>query len=230
MKRKIYFASILIVSLVFSCRKHEVVPAPDEVVELESSFMGLINGTDVEYTEDVDGYNGTSSYDLYITSEGTDTAVYHASMSSDLKTPVITISVGSIEWDASTLSTPSLNQFETFFTDLNPDDNGVPVLLNYTYKAKEGFAVTYKDKDGITWVSTLKHDGNTLENQVPPIQDPTFSDVTIRKETDGDYALFTVNFGCELYRFVEYQDGDTDLPIYDTIYIENAVFKGWIKR
>ncbi|MBI2259290.1 MAG: hypothetical protein HYU67_10385 [Flavobacteriia bacterium] len=231
MKRKIYISAVLLFTLVLSCRKHEVVPAPVESLELETNFTGLINGTDVEYSEDVDGYNGSSEFDQYITSIGADTMVYYAKMSSDLKTPYIRIGVGSIEWDASTLATPSITQFEDFFLGLNPDDNGVPVLLNYSLKAKNGFEVTYYDNAGLTWVSTLEHDGNVLQNPPTPIENPTFSNVTIEKDTDGShYTFFTVNFGCELYRFKAYINNDPLLPDYDTIRIENGVFKGWIKR
>ena len=230
MKKKIVLVSLFAGLSIFSCVKHEVVPAPTPSVDLAAHFTGIINFTDVEYTEDVDGYNGGSSFDQYITTTGLDTTVYWGNMTSDLKTPTIAVGIGGIEWDAATLSTPSLNQFSTFFTTLATEVGGVLPLIPYFKDAKRGFKVVYKDNSGNVWQSTLYHDGNLLENPVTPIESPTFTSMKIESDNSGDYAKFVVNFGCELYRFVNYDTSNPPIPNYDTIRIEEGVFDGWIKR
>lgn len=237
MKKNLFLVSAFASLAIFSCVKHEVVPAPVPTVDLEAHFTGLINGTDVEYSEDVEGYNGTSSFVQYINSSSAeiDTTVYFSTMESDLVGPYITIGIGGISWDASSLSTPSLTQFTDFFTSKGPDADGNFPTINYSLEAKTGFQVTYKDKDGHVWKSSLKHDMNLFDSPVLPGGTPTFSDVKIESDNSGDYAKFTAKFGCELYRFVEYiindvAPFDTLDRIYETITIEDGIFSGWIKR
>ena len=43
-----------------SCTKHEIIPAPTPKVDLLAHFEGIIGGQFIEYTENVDGYNGLS--------------------------------------------------------------------------------------------------------------------------------------------------------------------------
>ena len=43
-----------------SCIKHEVIPAPEPQVDLDAHFEGLVGGSFIEYTENVDGYYGLS--------------------------------------------------------------------------------------------------------------------------------------------------------------------------
>lgn len=234
MKKKFILVSIFAALAIFSCTKPEVVPAPAPVVDLEAHFEGLINGTDVEYTEDVDGYNGTSTFEQYITTTGLDTTVYFSSMESDLNTPVLKVGIGGISFDAATLNVPSLNQFTAFFSGLIDDGTGNPPVVNYSKDAKQGFLVSYTDKDGNVWLSTLYHDGELIdENNLMPIKLPVFSNLTFESDNSGDYTKFTISFGCRLYRFKKYYTlpGDaTQYRDYDTIIIEDAVYNGWIKR
>lgn len=232
MKKNLLIVSIFAGLAILSCTKHEVIPAPTPLVELEAHFTGLVNGSDVEYTEDVEGYNGTSSFDQYITTTGLDTTVYYSSMESDLATPIIKIGIGGISFDAASLSVPSLNQFTDFFTGLVDDGTGNPPVINYSLSGKQGFVVSFKDNNGNLYTSSMFHDGQLFEN-VSPIELPTFSNMTLESDNSGDYAKFTVKFGCELYRFVRYYTippSNTQYREYDTITIENGVYSGWIKR
>ena len=43
-----------------SCIKHEVIPAPTPQVDLGAHFIGVINNTQTEYTDNVLGYSNNS--------------------------------------------------------------------------------------------------------------------------------------------------------------------------
>jgi hypothetical protein len=224
MKKNTVIVTIFALLSVYSCIKHEVIPAPSQRVDLEAHFTGRINNTDVEWTEDVDGYNGESSFAQYITTTDIDTHVYYSSMVSDLKTPVITVGIGGLPWDAQTIQVPSLNQFKTFFDTMVINSLGQIPTINYSRNAKNGFEVKYKDNSSRLWVSKLLDTGIDIS----PVQ---FTDIKIESDNSGDYAKFTVKFGCELYRIAGYITvGGEQIPDYDTIRIEDGVYKGWFKR
>jgi len=237
MKKNFILVTIFAALAIYSCTKHEVIPAPTPLVDLEVHFTGLINGTNIEYTEDVLGYNGESTFEQYITTTGIDTTVYFSSMVSDVEAPVLKIGIGGIPWDAASLSSPSLEQFTAFFEGLIDDGTSNPPVaptIDYARDGKKGFIVSYKDKDGNTWLSTLYHDGQTIdENNSMPIELANFSDLTFESDNTGDYVKFTAKFGCRLYRFDKYYTippSTTQLRDYDTITIENGIYSGWIKR
>ena len=52
-----FFTLLLFVGLLFSaCIEHEVIPAPETTVDLNAAFIGFVNGTQVEFTQNVNGY------------------------------------------------------------------------------------------------------------------------------------------------------------------------------
>ena len=233
MKKYILITILITLFVLTNCVKHEVVPAPEPLVDLEAHFTGVVNGTDIEYTEDVDGYNGSSSYAQYTTTTAIDTHVYYASMTSDLKTASIRIGLGGISWEYSTATSPTLLQFNSFFDTLMVHTEDPTPFLNFSLAAKEGFDVQYVDNDGRTWNSSLLHDGNLLTNPSLISVDPKFTSMSKESDNTGDYLKFSITFSCELYRFVEYYTippSTTQLPNYDTIRLTDAVYTGWIKR
>ena len=51
------YTLLLFAGLLFSaCIDHEVIPAPENTVDLNSAFVGYVNGTQVEFTQNVNGY------------------------------------------------------------------------------------------------------------------------------------------------------------------------------
>src|SRR5690606_28296789 len=107
---------------IFSCNKREIIPAPEPEVDLECHFYGKFNNTDLELTQHVNGYDGSSAADFIISASGIDSAVYYSSMSSSESPQSITVGHGSIEFDASSSSKPTLALFNNFFlTHLEPD-------------------------------------------------------------------------------------------------------------
>lgn len=208
---KLAFSTLLLGLTFVSCDKHEVIPAPSPLVDLKVHFEGSINGTDVEYTDDVDGFNGVATSNKYILGSSDSHVNYFCEMESNLISRSIKIGIGSLYWDAGALDNPSIEQFNGFFTNLK-DNTG----LTYGPAAEDGFEVTYIDNFGNQWVSS--------PTSVNP-QTAVFSTIENESDNDGDYSKFTVNFSCYLYRIVT----QTPLEI-DSIRIDNGVFQGWFER
>ena len=67
MKNRILSISILAILLSFtSCIKHEVIPPPTSTVDLNCNFVGYVNGTQTELTQNVLGYNAIATNDKYV--------------------------------------------------------------------------------------------------------------------------------------------------------------------
>ncbi len=204
--------TILLGSLFVGCDKHEVIPAPIDIVDLKVHFEGNINGTFVEYTDDVDGFNGETSDAQYIlTSPAPSTVSYYCDMTSNLINRSLKVGIGSIYWDAGAIEKPLVEDFNTFFSSLK-DVTTIP----YTTGAEDGFEVIYTDNFNNIWTSK--------ENSVNP-QSVLFTSIENDSDNTGDYSKFRVEFSCYLYRTV------TQIPLeIDSIRIDNGVFDGWFKR
>ena len=204
--------AILLSSLFVACVKHEVIPKPADIVDLKVHFEGSINGTYVEYTDDVDGFNGeTSETQLLLTSPVLSSVNYFCNMTSNIINRSLKIGMGSLYWDIGALDKPRVEEFNTFFTNIK----GV-TTIPYTSGAVDGFEVSYTDNFGKTWVSDPA--------SVNP-QSVEFTSIENDSDNTGDYSKFKVEFSCYLYRVVT----QTPLAI-DSIRIDGGVFDGWFKR
>ena len=64
MKTKgIYTFFFLFVLFTTSCIEHEVIPPPVNTVDLNCYFVGFVNGTQVEFTQNVQGYGAEVIHD-----------------------------------------------------------------------------------------------------------------------------------------------------------------------
>jgi hypothetical protein len=212
MKAKKIVGFALILGLGLGCVKHEVVPVPIDSVKLKPHFTATINGTDVEFTDDVDGFNGTDSQDLNILSGTSDksSVKYYCDMNSNLISTSIKVGIGKILFDASAVDRPTLNEFNDFFTAKLSTD------VYYSDNAEDGLVVIYRDAFGNTWTSKQ----NSINTQMVD-----FTKVTNQSDDTGDYSLFSVDFSCHVYRTVKV----SPLEI-DSLRIDNATFEGWFKR
>lgn len=191
-----------------SCIEHEIIPAPVPMVELNCHFIGSINSTNVELTENVLGYYCNTSQDKFILAPPAFSSVVYYSEMLSAQTPVsIKIGIGSAMWDASTTSDPTLTLFNSFHFN-NPTPN-------YSNNGTSGFEVTYKDGVGNTWVSD--------ENSVN-FQDVSFSSIVQESDSTGDYSKFICDFECYVYRT------DPITSNLDSVHIQAAEFQGWFKR
>lgn len=193
------------------CPKHEIIPAPTPKVSLESHFIGTINGTQVELTQNVDGYYlDATKVKVILPSPTPSKASYFADMKSSQNLVSIRVGLGSATFDASASGgDPSLSVFNNFFTS-----NTSPV---YAASADGGFEVVYRDGSGAVWTSDPA--------QSP--QDVIFTNIVQESDGTGDYSKFTCTFNCNVYRNTVDQSGN---PITLQLPIQNAVLKGWFKR
>lgn len=196
------------------CPKHEIIPAPTPKVELESSFIGLVNGSQLELTQNVDGYYLDATKTKFIQPSPTpSTATYYANMKSSNTLTSIRVGLGSLQFDGSASSDPSLTAFNSFFTSTT-----TPV---YATGAVNGFEVVYRDGSGNVWTS----------DATQPSQDVVFTGIVQESDGSGDYSKFTCTFNCSVYRDVP----DTSTPdptdsITLSLPIQNGILKGWFKR
>lgn len=191
-----------------SCIEHEVIPAPVPMVDLSCHFQGTVNGTDIELTENVVGYYcNTSKAKILLPPPSLSSAVYYSEILS-AQTPLsIKVGLGSVMWDMSTASDPTLALFNTF--------HNTTTTPTYSNSGATGFEVTYKDAMGTSWKSK-----ETSTN----FQDVTISDISQESDVDGDYSKFTCNFECYVYHT------DPITLVEDSLKIQAAEFKGWFKR
>ena len=116
MRFSILLATLVSSILLFSCIKHEIIPAPEHKATLKAYFNGTINNTNIEFTENVTGYYGkTSKSQLILPGGQTSSAVYFFEMKSTQTNSSIQVGLGSITWDAGVSAGPSLSTFNAFF-------------------------------------------------------------------------------------------------------------------
>jgi len=196
------------------CPKHEIIPAPTPKVELESSFIGIVNGSQLELTQNVGGYYLEATKTKYILPSPTPSkAAYYANMKSSESLVSIRVGLGSISFDGSADSDPSLAVFNSFFSSTT-----APVYSAY---AANGFEVVYRDGSGNVWTS----------DDTQPAQDVIFTGIVQESDGSGDYSKFTCTFNCNVYRIVP----DLTTPVLTdsitlSLPIQNAILKGWFKR
>ena len=196
------------------CPKHEIIPAPTPKVELEASFIGVVNGSQLELTKNVDGYYLDASSFKYIAPSPTPSkATYTANMASSNGLVSIRVGLGSIPFDGSASSEPSLSVFNAFFTTMTAPP--------YATGASNGNEVVYRDGSGKVWTSDAA--------QSP--QDVIFTGIVQESDSQGDYSKFTCTFNCNVYR----KEPDLTTPVVTdsitlSLPIQNGVLKGWFKR
>lgn len=187
-----------------SCIEHEVIPPPVPMADLSAHFYGVINGAEIELTENVLGYyNESTKAKIILPPPQFSSAVYYSEMHSAQVATSIKIGLGSVSWDASLAMDPSLNAFNGFF-----QTNMTPL---YSNSGATGFEVTYRDGFGVEWVS---------DEASVNIQNVEFTGIVQESDSTGDYSSFVCNFDCYAYNFNH----------TDSVKIENAVYQGWFKR
>ena len=207
MKLSNIFLSFGAAAILFSCHKHEVVPAPTPKVDLYCHFIGKINNSEVEITQHVDDYNCESSkLKTILPFGGQSYAIYYSTIRSEQLTPYIKLGLGNLYYDASGSGEPPLTQFNSFFTS-----NTEPI---YTMEAIDGFAVEYRDAQGRIW--------NSVDTMFAP-QDVIFTNVVQESDASGDYSKFVCTFNCTVYHRY-------DSVTVDALEFEDAVFTGWYRR
>ncbi len=215
MKRnKLIIATIVVLSgIIHSCIKHEIIPAPEKKADLSCHFLGTINGTPVEITQDVNAYTCVPTQaKTILPSPSPSSATYYADIASTTNNVSIKVALGSATWDNGVTSVISLASFNAFFTS-----NLSPANPTYQPGALNGFAVIYKDASNNVWTS---------KDTSPNPQDVAFTSFVQESDATGDYMKFNCNFNCYVYRQVQ----TTPTVLWDSLKIQNAQFRGWFKR
>lgn len=206
------FAGALIA--VTSCNKREIIPAPEPVVELKNHFYGKFNSSEVELTQNVNGYVGSSDLDLIVNSNTLDSAIYISTMSSTSANQLVKISHGSLLFDWGTSERPTLASFESFF-------KAAPNLQpSFSIRGLNGFSFTYVDAAGKEWKSNETH--AYLDENV------TYLSTSKESDTSGDYMKFKVEF--ETYIYHTYFHLIDSVYYTDSMLVTDAVYTGWYKR
>lgn len=199
-----------------SCIEHEVIPPPVPVVDLDAHFIGEINGTQTEYTQNVLGYYNTSyKVKLIQPPGGNSTAVYYSEMMSNSNTPSIAIGLGSVNFDSGIASDPPLGSFQPFFP-LNDNPN-------YSNDGAAGFEVIFTDATNRQWKSS---EFSTFGGA-----DVNFTAIKLESDATGDYSKFICSFDCYVYS-LNPDSLALNPPVahIDSFLINDAVYTGWFKR
>jgi hypothetical protein len=219
MKNKRMLAAAILLFSFTGCVDHEIIPAPTPHVELVCNFKGLVNGTDIELTQNVQGYylSNTQSK-IILPSPAASSAVYFADIKSDQSLRSVMVGLGSINWDASASSEPTLALFNVFMTaNTNPA---------YSTAGSAGFEVKYRDNNGDIWTSKPNDLGQAV----------TFSNIVQESDESGDYSKFTCTFTTTVYHTFMITTVDpitgaiTVTPNEQSLIIANGIYKGWFKR
>lgn len=209
--------SLAVLSLgvvVFSCNKREIIPPPEPKVELKNHFYGKINGSDIELTQNVNGYTGSAGVDLIINATTLDSAVYHSIFSSTQSLQAISVGHGSLVFDWGASERPTLATFESFYL------SGLNQEPDFSLSGLNGFTVTYTDGAGKDWKSNSNHSY--------PQESVEYNSMATESDSKGDYAKFKVSFNTYVYH--TYYDNIQDIYVTDSILITDAVYTGWYKR
>lgn len=201
-------AALTLVFAISSCIKHEVIPAPLPMVELSCHFNGIINGSNIELTENVSGYYcETSEAKILLPSPNLSSASYFSEMLSSLNPLSVKIALGSALWDAATAIDPSVSTYNAFHaSNLTP---------NFSSAGGAGFEFYFRDGTGVTWTSNPSSVN---------FQDVVFSNIIQESDTSGDYSKFKCNFDCYVYHT------DAVTLVLDSLQVQSAQYEAWFKR
>jgi hypothetical protein len=178
-------------------------------VDLNCNFIGFVNGTQVEFTQNVEGYKAevVNSEDIN-PSPAFSFKTYGTKISSFYNPQAIRIKFGTLDWDASANSQPTVTMFNNWLIN----NAGIPI--SFSDLGANGIEVEYTDNNGVTWLS----------RETDPGQDANFQIQEQASDNTGDYSIFSCDFTCKVWRI----NPQTNLE--ESLDITNAKFTSWFKR
>ena len=207
--KSIYTFFFLIVLFTTSCIEHEVIPPPVNTVDLNCYFVGFVNGTQVEFTQNVQGYGANVvNYEDINPSPTLSHQTYGSKIKSFYYDQAIQLKFGTLDWDASANSEPTV----AMFNDYHSTNSGIPI--NFSDNGLAGIEVEYTDNNGVKWLS----------RESDPGQEGVFTINSQSSDNTGDYSLFECDFSCKVWRINPQTNQDESLDI------TNAKFTSWFKR
>jgi hypothetical protein len=204
------FTFLLSIALLFSaCIEHEVIPPPVNTVDLNSAFIGFVNGTQVEFTQNVNGYGAIAMNSEDINPSPTPSHMTYGSKIKSIFNPqAIRVKFGTLDWDVSQNSYPTVSMFNDW---LNTWAN-TPV--SFSDQGFSGIEIEYTDNNDDKWVSRESDPGQTA----------TFEIKKQESDNTGDYSLFECTFSCLVWRI----NPQTNLD--ESVNIENGKITSWFKK
>lgn len=209
--KTLYIFSLItaITVLLSSCIEHEVIPAPVNTVDLNAAFIGFVNGTQVEFTQNVLGYGAESLNAEDINPAPTPSHMtYGTKIKSIYQNQAIRLKFGTLDWDVSQNSYPTVSMFNDW---LNTWAN-TPV--SFSDQGLSGMEIEYIDINGVSWFS----------RQSDPGQDGTFIILGQESDNTGDYSLFECRFNCLVWRI----NPQTNLD--ESLNIQNGKITSWFRK
>lgn len=224
MKIKNLILSSFIGLALFSCVKHEIIPAPENRVDLKFHFQGYLRGTFMEFTQNVDGFDLETNKTKQIIPNALSRAVYYSMLKSSQKNISLKLLVGEALWDGLATNDPDINSFSNMFTNYT-----TPKFNPGAYKVagidSSAFDVEYKDVNGNIWKGDPAFPAN-LE----------FTYLSQESDKTGDYMKYIAKMDLTLHRkWWTYNYDNLGAVIdsvenYDYWTLENGVLQGWFKR
>lgn len=201
-------AAIVAGITLIGCGKPEVVPTPTATANLKVAFEGIINGNDVEFTKNVQGfYHEATNTITYDSATATNAIQYFSHFRSNQTGSSIGIGIGSLDFDPNVSANASQDAFFNFFAQ-------VPETPPFSNNARAGFNIMYSDEAGRFYYSDDTNPG-TVE----------FLGFTELQDENGDYVQYSCSFSGEVYHKDEVED-----TIIETAQIQDALLLGWFKR
>lgn len=212
----VYFSLLFVLFGVSSCIEHEVIPPPTNTLDLNASFVGYVNGTQVEFTQNVLNYKGYSDkYMAIYASPLLSKMLFISEMKSFTDQRAIRLTFGSLDWDASANSTPTLTMFNDFHTSTSGIDlpfRDWATLIDVA-NTTDGIQIEYTDQNGLVWIS----------RESDPGQIAKFTVLDQATDRTGDYSLFEVTFSCKVWRY------NVQTELDESLNISNGKLKAWFK-
>ncbi|MDC0272700.1 hypothetical protein OAK67_03390, partial [Crocinitomicaceae bacterium] len=146
--KSIYPFLFLVILFTSSCIDHEVIPPPVNTVDLNCYFVGFVNGTQVEFTQNVQGYGAEVVNIEDINPSPTPSKKTYGSQIKSFYYPQsIAVNYGTLNWDAAANSQPTVSMFN----DYHQDATTSPV--SFSNGGLDGIEIEYIDNNGIIWLS-----------------------------------------------------------------------------
>ena len=207
--KNIYSFLFLVILFSSSCIEHEVIPPPVNTVDLNCYFVGFVNGTQVEFTQNVQGYGSeVVNFEDINPSPSPSKKTYGSKIKSFYYPQSIAVNYGTLNWDAAANSQPTVSMFN----DYHQLAASSPV--GFSDDGLNGIEIEYIDNNGVSWIS----------RETDPGQEATFNILSQASDNTGDYSIFECDFTCKVWRINPQTSQDEYLDI------TNAKFTSWFKR
>jgi len=226
MKIGTFIAAAFIGLAVISCNTHEIIPAPEQKVDLKFHFQGYMRGSFIEFTQNVDGFDLEANKIKTIIPNTFSRATYYSYIKSAQKSIGVKLLVGEALWDGDDSNDPDVNVFTDLFKNFtepgfSPEGKSISLFGMNT----SGFDVHYKDANGNIWKG-MPGGSNNLE----------FTYLNQETDKTGDYMKYIAKMNVTLERnWWEYEYDPLgividSIPMHDEFQITDGVMKGWFKR